>query len=100
MLIEELVYLDRDNEIVLRLSSDGTTITHSGLTRVQLLVGDTLLDSQVTPALFDFTQADRLILKLGESDLTPGRYAATIYVFDDTHTLGLMWGALIITIKA
>lgn len=99
MLIEELIYLDRDNEIVLRLSSDGATITHSGLTRVQLLVGDTLLDSQVTPALFDFTQSDRLILKLGTSSLTAGRYTTTIYVFDETHTLGLMWGQIILTVK-
>lgn len=99
MLIEELVYLDRDNEIVLRLSSDGTTITHSGLTRIQLLVGSTLLDSQVTPALFDFAHADRLILKLGGSGMTAGRYPTTLYVFDESHPLGIHWGAFMLTVK-
>jgi hypothetical protein len=99
VLIEELVYLDRDNEIVLRLSSDGTAITHSGLTRIQLLAGDSLLDSIVTPSLFDFTQSDRLILKLGGSNLSPGRYPTKLYVFDESHSLGIFWDEFMLVVK-
>ena len=101
MLIEETVYLNRNNDIALRLSSDGATITHTALTRCQVLVGDTnLIDSQVTPTLFDLTYADKLTLKFGASSLTPGRYTAKLYVFDDAHPLGLFWGEFVLQVKA
>lgn len=99
MQIEEIVYLLRDNTIVLSLSTDNAAIMHNTITRCQVIVGTTLLDSNVSPALFDLSQTDRLILKFSASGLTRGRYAATIAIFDATHTLGLVWGHFVIVVK-
>jgi hypothetical protein len=99
MYIEETVYLGRDNTIALKLSSDGITIDHSSITRCQLLVGVTLIDSNVAPLWFDLTQADRLILKLGASSLVVGRYVAKLIIFDAGHSNGLMWGTFSLVVK-
>lgn len=99
MQLEEIVYRNRDNAIDLRLSSDGVAITHTSITRCQVLVGTTLIDSQTTPTAFDLTQADRISLKLGSSGLAVGRYPATLYVFDASHANGLVWGDFTILAK-
>lgn len=100
MLIEETVYLGRDNSIALKLSSDGVDIAHNEITRCQLRIGDTLIDSNVAPLWFDFAQADRLILKLGASALPIGRYTASLVIFDAGHSNGLVWGELAFIVKA
>lgn len=97
--IEEVVYLARNNTIALSLTLDNAAIVHNTLTRAQVLVGATLLDSSVSPALFDLTLTDRLLLKFGASGLTAGRYAATLVVFDATNPLGLVWGDFVVVVK-
>lgn len=99
MRTEEIVYIARDNSIALSLSSDNNVIAHNTLTRVQAMVGNTLLDSATSPALFDLTQTDRLSLKFGQSGLTAGRYPVTLVVFDAAHTNGLVWGDFVIVVK-
>lgn len=99
MRTDETIYLGRDNSVALALSSDGVAITHNALTRCQVLVGSTLVDSAVSPALFDLSNADRLILKFGASTLTAGRYLSRLVVFDSTHTNGLVWGDFFLTVK-
>jgi hypothetical protein len=101
---EEIVYIDRDNDISLQLSvgdpvMQSQVIKHNMLTRCQVLVGVTLLDSATTPALFDFTDAARLTLKFSQAGLTPGRYAATLFVFDNDHPNGLNWGHFVLRVK-
>lgn len=91
MRIEEKTYTNRDNAIVFSLSSDGAVITHTGITRCQVLVGTTMLDSAVTPGLFDLTQADRISFYLGTAGIAPGSYLATLYVFDVNNTRGIRW---------
>jgi hypothetical protein len=97
--IEEVVYLGRDNSIALSLSSDGAAIVHNALTRVQVLAGATLIDSAVSPALFDLTKADRITLKFRLAGLTTGRYPCTLVVFDTLNTNGLVWGGFVIVVK-
>ena len=99
MQIEEIIYLLRDNTIALSLSADNVALVHTNITRVQVTVGATLFDSAVSSALFDLTQADRLILKFGASGLTVGRYTATLVIFDVTHTLGLVWGQFVVVVR-
>jgi len=99
MRTEEIIYLARDNVVALVLSSDGVAITHNQLTRCQVVVGSVLLDSAVSPALFDLSNTDRLILKFGASALLPGRYLARLTVFDVSHTNGLVWGDFFLTVK-
>lgn len=98
-MLNEIVYINRDNVIALSLLSDSVAISHDAITRCQLQVGDTLLDSAVTPDLFDLSNNDKVILKLGASTLTAGRYPAKLIVFDLNNHLGLVWGDFVITVK-
>lgn len=99
MAINQAAYNGRDNAISLQLTSDNAVITHTGLTRCQLLVGDTMLDSALTPSLFDMTNADRIILNLGGAGLAIGTYAAILYVFDGNGPNGVRWGEFTLTVS-
>jgi len=98
--VQELVYTSRDNAIELSLSTDGVPISHKGITRCQLQVKTTLIDSDVNPEFFDLTQDDRLILTLGRAGLAKGVYTASLYVFDVNSTNGLFWGDFSLTVVA
>lgn len=99
MNIEEVVWLGRDNAIALSLLSDNAAILHTTLTRCQVIVGTTTIDSDTSPELFDLTLSDRLLLKFGGSDLEVGRHAVTLIVFDAEHTNGLIWDEFVIVVK-
>ncbi len=92
MYADEIVYIGKDNSIVLSLMKDNVAITHTDITRCQALVGATLLDSNSTPALFNLTQIDRITLKFGQAGLVAGRYPVTLTVFDAVNTNGIVWG--------
>jgi hypothetical protein len=88
----ETIYTNRDNEIVLSLYKDKLLINHNLITKYQLKVDDVLLDSDTLPAMFDNRAADKLVLNLGQSGFTEGRYNAKLYIFDLDHSNGLFWG--------
>jgi hypothetical protein len=98
--IEETVYINRDNTIELVLSVDGQPINHSCISRVQLLMGASALDSEVLSTLFDLTHSDRLILELGGAGLAAGRHAAQLIIYDSGDPNGLVWGNLVLDVKA
>lgn len=98
MTIEEIVYTGRDNEIILSLSTDGTPINHSLITRVQLKAGTTTVDSSITPNAFSMVNTDKLILTLGSSLLTEGSYTAKLYLYDLDNIDGVAWGSFDLTV--
>lgn len=100
MIIKEIVYTGYRNTIELNISIDGSTelIDHSLLTRCQLNMNGTLIDSAVNPAYFDMTKADRIILKLGSAGLPAKNYNATLIIFDDTSVEGLVVGSFLVTV--
>ena len=100
MEIEEIVYTARDNTIELSLSTNGEAITHTGITRCQVKVNSTMLDSSVNPEYFDFSQADRIILSFGDAGLPTGIYTAKLYVFDINSIEGLFWGDFSLTVTS
>ncbi len=100
MYIEETVYTARDNAIVLALYNDSVLIAHNQLTRVQIKVGETLIDSAVNPEYFNVTQSDRLSISLGSAGLTAGRYTAMLVIFDAAHVNGLVFGELVVRVKS
>lgn len=103
MRIEETIYSGRNNIIGIKLSADGVALTalqYAAITRCQLLVGATLLDSAVTPALFDLTQTDRIVIKPGAATLTEGCHQSWLVIFDADNTLGIVVGELLITVKS
>ena len=100
MEIEEIVYTARDNTIELSLSTNGEAITHTGITRCQVKVNSTMLDSSVIPDYFDFSQADRIILSFGDAGLPAGIYTAKLYLFDINSFEGLFWGDFSLTVTS
>ena len=100
MEIEEIVYTARDNTIELSLSTNGEAITHTGITRCQVKVNSTMLDSSVNPEYFDFSQADRIILSFGDAGLPAGIYTAKLYLFDINSIEGLFWGDFALTVTS
>jgi hypothetical protein len=99
MSLREIIYLDRDNEIVLSLSTNGVAINHSAITRCQIHVGDYIVDSLTKPALFDFTNIDKIILTLGSEPIEVGKYIAKLYIYDLDNIDGVAWGQLSVTVK-
>jgi len=102
----EITYTGYDNAINLQLKVDGAIIAdHSVITRAVLEVGkgDTLLspdpyltvDSDTEPTYFDFTDATKLILKLGGAEVPKGRHNATLTVFMPGYTGGLSFGSVL-----
>ena len=100
MEIEEIVYTARDNTIELSLSTNGEAITHTGITRCQVKVNSTMLDSSVNQEYFDFSQADRIILSFGDAGLPAGIYTAKLYLFDINSIEGLFWGDFALTVTS
>jgi hypothetical protein len=86
--IEYRVYNSRDNSIELTLTRDGVAMTDLVATRVQLVMGDAVLDSDATPAYFNFSTPGELVLELGDAGLTAGRKSAYLVVFDAAHPDG------------
>ncbi|MEF3074124.1 hypothetical protein V2P20_03710 [Methylobacter sp. Wu1] len=97
--LEETVYLGHDNTIELVLSVDGQAINRTLITRLQLAMGATVLDSDTAPALFDLTRADRLVMELGGAGLAAGRHAAALIIYDAGDPNGLVWGDLVLVVK-
>lgn len=100
----ELVYNGYDNTIKLQLQVDGVVIAdHTTITRavLELGKGNTLLspapyqtiDSDIDPGYFDFTDATKLIIKLGAAALPSGRHNAELAIFMPGYTGGLSFGS-------
>lgn len=97
-MIEITVFNSRDNAAKFTLTSDGQSIAHNSLTRVQIKIGAILVDSNVMPALFTLV-ADSISIKLGLAGIQAGRYAASIIAFDSTNTNGIVFGDFVAIFK-
>lgn len=108
-MITEIVYIGRDNEISLILkarsptSSDSTVQDITAVSRMQLFVGDLLIDSQVMPSVFDWTTNGvngQLDISIGlVNGLKAGTFKAKLTVYDATHLNGRVWDHFMLTVK-
>ena len=98
----EVVYLGADNQIGLVLSVDGQPLSdHTTITRAILEFGrgKTLLsanpyqtiDSNTDPSYFNFTDSEKLILKLGAATIAKGKHNVTLTIFTATYPGGLVF---------
>jgi hypothetical protein len=99
MSLREIIFLNRDNDIVIALANNGVTINHSTLTRVQLYVGDYLCDSSTMPNSFDFTSPSKIVISLGTQNIPVGKYKSRLYAYDLDNELGIAWGDLLVIVK-
>lgn len=91
--IKEVVYTGRDNTVDLILTEDGVAIDHTTLNRVVLKFNGGLsdIDSDVSPTLFDYSAASKLVLKLGASALPVGKHWMRLVVYDPSNPNGVHW---------
>jgi hypothetical protein len=97
-MIIEKIYNGRDNTVDLLLKADGAAVDLAAVTRMQLVVGATTIDSQTHPTYFDWSPTPavtgKLLLTLGAAGLSVGeRQVAQLVVFDPSNPLGLVWGS-------
>lgn len=108
-MITETAYVNRDNTITLLLkaraadSADATEQDISACTRMQLLIGNLLIDSNSSPAAFDWvTNGAEGLLELdigSEKGLRVGTYRARLTIYDTTYPNGRVWGYFMLQVK-
>lgn len=101
-LIEEFIELGRDNKVVFELGVLDPLNSNPppvGITRCQVLVGSSLVDSAVTPALFDINTPSIVKLQFATAALPRGRHKSSLYIFDSQNTLGIKWADFMLNVK-
>lgn len=99
----EQVYLDRDNTIELILKEDGAAADLSSATKVEIVVGDTSINSATTPTAFDLSSMNvgKLILKLGAQNLAINKYpVCPIYIYNALNVNGFLWNTIGIVVTS
>lgn len=94
--MSDVIYLNRDNQIILELRTNNVLQDLSGLTRAQLIVGTTTLDSSGS-SYFDWTDTGygtgTIVIDAGSASLTKGcYYNSYLIVYDNTNPNGIVWG--------
>lgn len=104
MQLDYTIYPGRANAVKIALTDDAAAINHLSLTRLAVYVGSTLFDSQTTPALFDLSNADHVVIKLGSASpaLATGKYSCKLVVYDSGEFAGgYIWPeAFVVTVLA
>lgn len=94
-MIEEIVYLDRDNAATQQLRDNTSGLMAnadlSTTTRIDVHYGEEVLSSATHPTLITWTSGGVVTIKLGSLDLTPGRYPAYYVLYDPINTNGVRW---------
>ena len=107
----EVFYTGHDNTIDVQLRADGVAIEMDDVTKVQLVMSDTLtISSDTDTGVFDWDEhkvateaADRkMIIALNEKSGDPvsaGKYTAYLVIYDPTNTDGIRWDDIRILVK-
>lgn len=111
-MITETIYLSRDNQIDLLLKSDssGSLAAQdlSSVTRMVLQIGtsadpdsEATVDSDVDADAFgwDTGTTGKVILSLGDQEISAGTYLARLIVYDPTYTDGIVWDHFRLAVK-
>jgi hypothetical protein len=89
----EHIFLGHDNVIDLLLTADGDIVDISNTTRATALFDSTLIDSDTSMSVFDWSEGEDGILHLtfGEESIPTGSYKVVITLYDAVHTDGIVW---------
>jgi len=97
--VQGIAWLNRDNVIDIALSDDGVLINHALITRILLFFGTQIIDSAITPSLFDLSSQSKVVFKPGFSGLAIGSYQVGVVTYDVSNPDGLRWGDVVIIVK-
>lgn len=101
----EVIYLGRDNEIIVLLKSNGVAQDLTNVTKIQVTFGSGVtLDSSVSSSLFSGinNSGGTVSFKFGSvtTQLVAGNtYNAEVIVYDASNTDGINWGTIPILVK-
>lgn len=100
MLIE-YVYNSRDNTNDLLLSADGAAYDLSAITKMELQVNSTTIDSDQSPDAFDWDTetTGKVILMLGDEGLEVGTHEAYLVLYAPDFADGIVWGSLYLKVR-
>jgi hypothetical protein len=87
-----IAWLDRNNTIDIVLYEDGVLINHTLITRMLLVFDAVTIDSNTSPAMFDFSSAQKVVFKPLTSTLAEGTYEVRVITYDVINTDGIVWG--------
>jgi len=102
-MLTEMIYRDRDNEIVLSCAEDRSPfdLDDAGITKVDVRIDDEIVSSAIKPD--EITWSGVVItLKLGKvlpAGIGDGLHDGRIVVYADDWTNGLVWSELKFRIK-
>ncbi len=97
--VREVAYLGRDNTISVRLLDNNVPVDLTSVNRVILKLGSSVVDSDEVAGVFDWNSPGTdgvLKMNLGTTsappcNVQPGRYYATLIVYDSANDDGVVW---------
>jgi len=103
-MITEIVYKGYDNVINLLLKKNGVAQDLSGVTKMELLLGDVMIssdnqDSDPIRWAKDGYSTGEVRLYLGPENIELDDYEASLTVFDEFYVDGLVWGKVKIYVR-
>lgn len=89
----ESVFLGHDNIIDMVLTSDGDTVNITNTTRATAAFGSTLIDSETSLSVFDWSEGGEGLLHMvfGEESIPVGSYKVVLTLYDVVNTDGIVW---------
>ena len=78
----ELVYLGDSNYIIWQLLLDNIGIDHTLLTRVRLVIDESLIIDSADSEIFDLSASNQISMQLGKAVIPPGLHQAYLQVYD------------------
>jgi hypothetical protein len=95
--VEEVVFLNRDNSILLQLLSNDLPVNLYSVKNISLIsnVNNLEITSVLNPEMFDWSEGNgELILNLSNVVITPDVYYFYLILYDDYFVNGLVWDTL------
>jgi len=103
----EIIHTGHDNTIDRRLKADGVVVNLSAVTKMTLTIGALTISSLTTPSSFDWSSHaasgivhfKNLGNVTGMAALAGKSYSAKLVVFDASHTTGLVWDYIPVSVR-
>lgn len=96
------VFLDRDNDILLRLERDGGVVDPDIVQRavLRILRADEVFDTDSDSDITLQDNARNVRIQGGQRNIAPGLYRALLTIYDAANTNGLAWAQISVRVRA
>ncbi len=101
---ENIIYLGKNNFIEIILQEDGVSISLTGVTKIELKIGEIIISStneDDDPILWkrDGYEKGEIHFILGKQKIEAGLYDAFLIIYDPIYVDGFFWGRIPIIFK-